>query len=229
MFAKRIVIVPPVVPVFKKYESCISVLLTLIFNRRLAYTSGNSTGNTNIAVGFAVYNNIFDHVSGATFGVAGSDGHCFLLLITGPGIVVDHNTCVNSHEGINFLARGTGVSDRQALVITNNIWHVEENPLTGAEVAAVSSAASYTNNLIVGGRCSGYPPGNRCPANWRAVGFVNYNNGNGGDYTLAAHSPYKGSGSDPHGLGTTDPGANVSAVNPAIACAVTGQCATTRQ
>jgi hypothetical protein len=196
---------------------------------KICVSQCNGTNNTNIAVGFAVYNNIFDHVSGATFGVAGSDGHCVLLLITGPGMVMDHNTCVNSHEGINFLARGTGVSNGQVLAITNNIWHFDANPLTGAKVTAVSSAASYTNNLIVGARCSDYPAGNRCPANWPSVGFINYNNGNGGNYTLAPDSRYKSSGSDPYGLGTTDPGANVSAVNAAIACAVTGQCAATRQ
>jgi hypothetical protein len=216
----------------RKFVSNVTIRNNLIRHAangiKICVSHCNSTGNTNIAVGFAVYNNIFDNVSGATFGVAGSDGHCFLLLITGPGMVVDHNTCVNSHEGINFLARGTGVSDRQALVITNNIWHADENPLTDAEVRAVSSAASYTNNLIVGGRCSSYPAGNRCPANWPSVGFVNYNNGNGGDYALAPDSPYKGTGSDPYGLGTTDPGANVSAVNAAIACAVTGQCAPAR-
>ena len=196
---------------------------------KICATLCNSTRNTNIAVGFAVYNNIFDHVSGATFGVAGTDGHCFLLVVTGPGMVVDHNTCVNSHEGINLLGRGPGVSDRQTLAITNNIWHSNENPLTGAKVTAVSSAASYTNNLIVGARCSGFPAGNRCPANWPSVGFVSYNDGNGGDYALAADSPYKGSGSDLYGLGTTDPGANVTVVNAAIACAVTGQCAASRQ
>jgi hypothetical protein len=193
---------------------------------KICVSQCNGTRNTNIAVGIVVYNNIFDHVSGATFGVAGSDGHCFLMLVTGPGIVVDHNTCVNSHEGINLLARGAGVSDGQTLVITNNIWHFDANPLTGAKVNAASSAASYTNNLIVGARCSGYPAGNRCPPNWGAVGFTNHNDGNGGDYTLAPGSPYKGSGSDRYGVGTTDPGANVSVVNAAIACAVTGQCAT---
>ena len=196
---------------------------------KICVSQCNSTRNTNIAAGIAVYNNIFDHVSGATFGVAGTDGHCFLMLVTGPGVVVDHNTCVNSHEGINLLGRGAGVSDGQTLAITNNIWHSDANPLTGAKVTSASKAASYTNNLFVGARCSGYPAGNRCPANWPSVGFVNYNNGNGGDYTLAPDSPYKGSGSDPYGLGTTDPGANVSAVNAAIACAVTGQCAAPRQ
>jgi hypothetical protein len=43
------------------------------------------------------------------------------------------------------------------------------------------------------------------------VGFVNYNNGNGGDYHLQASSPYKGKASD-----GTDPGADIDAVNAAI-------------
>jgi hypothetical protein len=145
-------------------------------------------------------------------------------VITGPTIIVDHNTFISSHEGINLIARGAGIADRQTLVITNNVMHFHTNPLTGAKVTAASATATYTNNLIVGGNCSHYPAGNRCPRNWAAVGFVRYANGNGGDYTLGPDSPYKGTGTDQFGVGTTDPGANVARVTAATACTESGQC-----
>jgi hypothetical protein len=182
----------------------------------------NSTNNTNIATGIAVYNNIFDHVRNS-FGDS-TDGNGFTHIVTGPFVYVDHNTFLNQNEGVYLFVRGVGVSNGQTLAITNNIWLSQANPLTGGEVTAVSSAANYTNNLIVGSNCANYPGGNRCPSSWEAVGFVNFNGGNGGDYTLSASSPYKGVGSDPFGVGTTDPGANVAAVNTATACAVSGQC-----
>ncbi len=182
----------------------------------------NSTANTNIATGIAVVNNIFDNVRNS-FG-DGTDGNGFAHIVTGPSVFVDHNTFLNQNEGVFLFLRGAGVSNGQTLAITNNIWHSQSNPLTGAEVAAVSSAATYTNNLIVGSNCANYPGGNHCPASFDAVGFVSYNGGNGGDYTLSPGSPFRGVGSDPFGVGTTDPGANVAAVNAATACAVSGQC-----
>jgi membrane protease YdiL (CAAX protease family) len=193
---------------------------------KVCATLCNSANNTRVITGVAVYNNIFDHVSDTAFG-SGGDGHGFYFIVNGPSIFVDHNTFLNQNEAVLFMQRGAGVADGQTLVVTNNIWHTGSNSLPGSEVSATSSAAVYTNNLNVGGNCANYPAGNRCPATWASVGFNNYGNGNGGDYTLAASSPYKGVGSDPFGVGTTDPGANVAAVNAATACAVSGQCGET--
>ena len=190
---------------------------------KMCATQCNSGNNTNIAVGIAVYNNIFDHVSDGVYGTGG-DGNGFHHIVNGPMMFVDHNTFINSANGVGNLFRHGGVGPSETLVITNNIWTFANNPMTGAEVASASSIASYTNNLMVGGNCANFPAGNRCPASWAAVGFVNYNGGNGGDYTLSPGSAYKGVGADPLGVGTFDPGANVAAVNGATGCAVTGQC-----
>ncbi|MGB9234646.1 MAG: putative Ig domain-containing protein [Terriglobales bacterium] len=56
-----------------------------------------------------------------------------------------------------------------------------------------------------------WPSGNMFATAFADVQFVNYNNGNGGNYQLAPGSPYKGKASD-----GTDPGANIGAVNAAI-------------
>jgi hypothetical protein len=48
---------------------------------------------------------------------------------------------------------------------------------------------------------STWPTGNFFPTNAAAVQFVNYNNGNGGDYHLLSTSPYKNAGTDGQDLG----------------------------
>jgi hypothetical protein len=50
------------------------------------------------------------------------------------------------------------------------------------------------------------------PKDWKAVQFINFANGNGGDYHLAPSSPYRRAGSD-----GKDIGANIDAVNSATA------------
>jgi hypothetical protein len=49
------------------------------------------------------------------------------------------------------------------------------------------------------------------PATIGDVGFVNFNDGNGGDYHLLPNNPYKGKASD-----GSDPGADIDALNAAI-------------
>jgi hypothetical protein len=48
---------------------------------------------------------------------------------------------------------------------------------------------------------SKWPANNLFPATPEDVQFVNYNNGNGGDYQLMNTSPYKNAGSDGKDLG----------------------------
>ena len=64
---------------------------------------------------------------------------------------------------------------------------------------------SFSHNAIIA-TTSNYPPslypsGNFFPATADAVDFVNYNNGNGGDYRLQSSSPYKNAGTDGKDLG----------------------------
>ncbi len=62
----------------------------------------------------------------------------------------------------------------------------------------------FSGNVLIGAPSAKYPTGNFFPASMSAVGFVN---AAGGDYHLAASSPYKG-----QGTGGTDPGADIDAV-----------------
>jgi hypothetical protein len=56
-----------------------------------------------------------------------------------------------------------------------------------------------------------WPSGNFFPATANDIKFVDYNNGNGGNYQLQATSPYKGKASD-----GTDPGADIVSLNAAL-------------
>ena len=76
--------------------------------------------------------------------------------------------------------------------------------LTFAANAIVASPSAY--------RASDWPANNFFPASAAAVRFVNYNNGNGGDYHLQASSPYKGKGTDRNDLG-----ADINAIHAATA------------
>jgi len=63
----------------------------------------------------------------------------------------------------------------------------------------------FTSNAVIATPAnfpaSAWPSGNFFPGSAAAVQFVNYNNGNGGDYHLLPSSPYKGAGTDGKDLG----------------------------
>ena len=73
----------------------------------------------------------------------------------------------------------------------------------------------FTNNAIIAvpknTPIADWPTGNFFPANAAAVGFTNYNNGNGGNYQLLSTSPYKNAGTDGKDLG-----ADITTINSLI-------------
>lgn len=75
---------------------------------------------------------------------------------------------------------------------------------------------TFSHNAIIASPSnyppSRYPTGNYFPATASLVGFVNYDNGIGGDYHLVGSSPYKNAGIDGKDLG-----ADINALNVAIA------------
>jgi hypothetical protein len=77
------------------------------------------------------------------------------------------------------------------------------------------SSYIFTNNVIPSlpsqYPASTWPASNFFPASDEAVQFVNYNNGNGGNYQLLPTSPYKNAGTD-----GKDPGADIDLVSAAV-------------
>jgi hypothetical protein len=72
------------------------------------------------------------------------------------------------------------------------------------------SGAKVTNNILIDG--GGWPKGNFHVGKPENVGFVNFNDGNGGDYRLSPKSKFKKAGTD-----GKDPGADMDALESATA------------
>jgi hypothetical protein len=163
-----------------------------------------------------VAENLFDDIDGKTWKGSGD-----FLQITdgssapdgsknGPGsLTVDHNTVFQTRNVIS----AEGVS--KGFVYTNNItphnrYGVHGSGLgTGLNTLNVDfPGAVFQRNVLIHAKCSDYPALNYCPATIGDVGFVDYP---GGDYRLAAGSPYRGAGT----LGS-DVGADIDAIEAAV-------------
>jgi hypothetical protein len=116
------------------------------------------------------------------------------------------------------VGNGCGNSD-QPLTMLNTCfpggWASTNNALVGSTAGSVPSCpvavgACRTNAAQWPG--AGQGAVTYFPADWSAVQFVNYNNGNGGNYALQSGSPYHNAASD-----GKDIGADIAAVNAAIA------------
>jgi hypothetical protein len=89
------------------------------------------------------------------------------------------------------------------------------NDIPVSTLNACFSNFSFAANSIVSAPSSTltkWPSNNFFPKSTSAVQFVNYNDGNGGDYRLLSSSPYKGKGTDGKDLG-----ADLEAINTAMA------------
>jgi hypothetical protein len=118
------------------------------------------------------------------------------------------------------------------LVFTNNIVITGQGSVWNAfggtgscsqsDVPIVSIAncfATYTfsNNALVAAPTrlppTKWPADNMFPQTAIDVGFVNYNNGDGGNYELQSNSPYKNKGTDGKDLGADVVGLNAALAN----------------
>jgi hypothetical protein len=73
------------------------------------------------------------------------------------------------------------------------------------------SPLSFSGNVVIGQptsyKSSSWPTGNNFVTTATAVGFTNFNGGNGGNYALSSSSPFKNAAP-----GGKDPGADISAI-----------------
>ena len=161
-------------------------------------------------------------------------GGLFLIMSNWPDtaltdIQISHITAFPDPDG-RILALGNPVGGPQmtGFVFTDNVVTVPSLPIFGAAFGdqncdTVSSPIQglkgcfpgyvFTGNLLIASPAkysSEWPAGNTFPASVTSMGFVNYNNAIGGNYALSASSPYKAKQG-------SDPGADVSAINTAIA------------
>jgi len=134
-------------------------------------------------------------------------------------VTINHITGFSTSELLN-IGDDTTVNPQMAnFVFTNNIGNAGTYPVwsTGGTTNcahpdvpltsfnACFSPYTFLSNAIIATPpnypSSMWPTNNFFPANVAAVQFVNYNNGNGGDYHLQSTSPYKNAGTDGKDLG----------------------------
>jgi hypothetical protein len=175
--------------------------------------SGVPTAATRIVLRHMVFENI------------GGDGVSIgVQLISNPGLElshahVSHITVLRNTEAIGAPVEvvGEGASDivlRDSVFVTGTPYGgiFRDGGLTGApalDAFAPGTAWDAFGNLFVHDAVSNEPDGNASPATIAAVGFVDYA---GGNYRLAVSSAYHNAATD-----GTDPGADIDAVETAIA------------
>jgi hypothetical protein len=171
----------------------------------------------------SMHDNLFDDVNKATWG-HGTDGGWMFYVDTGhtcpplQNISLRHNTGFPNNQAFMRVDEGNAGPPQETMpgfVFQDNIVPNAVYGVNGAlgqyktvlDAAFGVNAYIFDHNVIQGGGSHPYPAGNFFPVDWATVGFVNYDNGNGGDYHLSGQSPYKGAGSD-----GKDPGADMDLV-----------------
>lgn len=137
-------------------------------------------------------------------------------------VTFDHNTFLNDRNNSLLSLYGNPSPN---FVFTNNIIGLGLYGVKGdgfgsgtASINQYLPNSVFSKNVFYGANTSPYPSGNYIAASASAVGFTNYNNGNGGNYTLQSSSSYKNAGTD-----GTDIGVNMSQLTAATIKTMTGQ------
>ncbi|PYM95004.1 MAG: hypothetical protein DME04_05955 [Candidatus Rokuibacteriota bacterium] len=127
-------------------------------------------------------------------------------------LVIDHNTGFMDQA----VLHADGGEPHTRFIYTNNLTPAGAQGFAGTgtsqgidTLTAYFPGAVFMRNVLAGGNASLYPAGNFFPAALAAVGFVDLT---GGNYRLAASSPYKNAGTD-----GKDIGADIDAIEVAFA------------
>ena len=158
----------------------------------------------------------FDHLTYITNGFQPGGGTAFMNLGGPPagnanGSPQEYN--MNLTNSIADLGQGGIISPGSG---ANNCLYGKNG--VAAQIAACwVGASSFTSNAWVEDASTRnflFPAGNTVVKSWSQVGFVNFGNGDGGDYRLTSSSPFYKAGSDGKDLG-----ADVDTINAAVSFA----------
>jgi hypothetical protein len=156
-------------------------------------------------------------------GLNGADGRTFQFM-GGSDYTIDHNTIINTASPPRSPASNLAMVESKGakmnnFVFTNNLSTRTHYGFFGNGVGEGNPAlnGNFTNwtfskNVLVGAPAGSYPAGNFFPPEIAAVRFANHA---GGNYTLAADSPFKNAGTDGTDIGANGaPTANARLPNP---------------
>jgi hypothetical protein len=185
---------------------------------------------------YSIHDLLFDDIDQGKYG---GFGMLAMIISNAPklrDVWLDHITAFPSRTLLNIGGRA-GETKIAGFVFRNSIVGAGESQITSTGGGATNCASlqpqasaivancfqdpNFTNNVIVGAQ-GPWPSHNSSPGRYSDVGFVNFNNGNGGDYHLCqgpkqpdsckGRSKYLKAGTD-----GKDPGANIDAIEAAIA------------
>jgi hypothetical protein len=152
-----------------------------------------------------IRNNLFVDIDGARWGGL---GRLFQLYNGTADVVVDHNTAFQTGEviGADTTYESVPGQPHSGFVYRNNLSPHNQYGVAGRgtygdpalTLGTYFPGAIFARNVLAGGDPSDYPPDNFFPASIADVGFTDLA---GGDYRLAAGSPYGDAGTDGRDLG----------------------------
>ena len=172
-----------------------------------------------------VANNLFDDIGNTLYSAGNQVGIQVQILTNTANVTMDHNTFVSAAS-----AQETAILDgppSPGITLTSNIFGHGGYGILGNSFGEGTPAINHylpgsvvTGNLLAAPPAGGVPPypsGNAFPPSWDAIQFANFNNGSGGDYHLAAGSPYITAG-----VGGSVPGADITMLNANTANVISG-------
>jgi hypothetical protein len=143
-------------------------------------------------------------------GLNGADGRAFQFLNGGSDYTIDHNTIINTALPPATCCSVVSMAESKTVktnnfVFTNNLSTPTTYGFagTGTPEGTRTLNGQFTNwtfsrNVLVGRPAGAYAAGNFFPSSVAAVRFVNYA---GGNYALAANSPYEHAATDGTAVG----------------------------
>jgi hypothetical protein len=149
-----------------------------------------------------------DNVVGVT-GLNGADGRAFQFIGGGGDYTVDHNTIINTASAPaspnSDVVMAQSPRRINNFVFTNNLSTRTSYGFFGSGTGegtwalnANFSNWTFSRNVLVSRAAGDYPAGNFFPPDLTAVRLVNYA---GGNYALAANSPYNHAATDGSAIG----------------------------
>lgn len=171
---------------------------------------------------WSIHDDVVDDLNGAFYQGPGVVFQIGTGMVTRSlnNLTINHVTAfADPAHGMLSVGGFTNVPKAASIDMTNSIFLAGKYPVwsTGMPMSCAISGQpqnsfnacwngyTVTANALIGTTSTPpnqlWPTGNYFPANPTAVQFVNFNNGNGGDYHLQSGSPYKNMGTDGKDLG----------------------------
>ncbi|MGH8318297.1 MAG: hypothetical protein ACREUL_10005 [Steroidobacteraceae bacterium] len=168
------------------------------------YSACQSTSPPVMTERILVQNNLLE-----VTGIGNADGREFQFLAGGSDYTIDHNTVINTapspDSDVVMVESSKTSRPITNFVFTNNLLTPTHHGFFGSGAGTGTAALNrefsnwtFLKNVLAGENASNYPTGNFFPVSIDEIQFTDYA---GGNYVLAAGSPYHSAGTDGKDIG----------------------------